>query len=124
MMPLMFASPEGNGFCAACLLLTQSAHQTCSARECENVTQGSKMISYNPVIADSVVFTGHECNDEISSRFLVALRRYGRSQRMRSKQINYTELAFCLRNSHPQDFLTLFGKDFASLVMLRGGTSR
>src|SRR5262249_41215543 len=82
------------------------------------------MISYNPVIADSVVFTGHECNDEISSRFLVALRRYGRSQRMRSKPLNYTELAFCLRNSHPQDFLTLFGKDFASLVMLRGGTSR
>jgi hypothetical protein len=32
-------------------------------------------------------------------------------------------LAFYLRNSHPLDFLTLFGKDFASLVMLRGGTS-
>ena len=37
---------------------------------------------------------------------------------------NFTELAFYLRNSHPLDFLTLFGKDFASLVMLRGRTSR
>ena len=82
------------------------------------------MISYNPVIADSVVFTGHECNDEISSRFLVGLRRYGRSQRMRSKPLNSTELAFSLRNSHPQDFLMLFGKDLGSLVILRDRTSR
>jgi hypothetical protein len=42
---------------------------------------------------------------------------------MRSKPLNFTALAFYLRNSHPLDFLTLFGKDFASLVMLRGGTS-
>ena len=51
-------------------------------------------------------------------------RPYGRSQCMRSKPLNFTELVFYLRNSHPLDFLTLFGKDFASLAMLRGGTSR
>ena len=82
------------------------------------------MTSYNPVIADGVVLTGHACNDEILSRFLVALRLCGRSRRMRSKPLNVTELAFYLRNFHPLDFLTLFGKDFASLVMLRGGISR
>ena len=88
------------------------------------VTQRSKLTSYNLVIADGVVLTGHACNDEISSRFSVVLRPYGRSRRMRSKPLNFTELAFYLRNSHRLDFLTLFGKDFASLVMLRGGTSR
>ena len=89
-----------------------------------NVTQRSKVTSYNLVIAGGVVFTGHACNDEISSRFSVVLRPYGRSRRMRSKPLNFTELAFYLRNSHPLDFLTLFGKDFATLVMLRGRTSR
>jgi hypothetical protein len=67
---------------------------------------------------------GYACNDEISSRFSVVLRPYGRSRRVRSKPLNFTELAFYLRNFRPLDFLTLFGKDFASLVMLRGGTSR
>jgi hypothetical protein len=61
-----------------------------------------------------VVLTGHACNDEISSRFSVVLRPYGRSRRMRSKPLNFIALAFYLRNSHPLDFLTLFGKDFAS----------
>jgi hypothetical protein len=55
---------------------------------------------------------------------LVVLRPHGRSRHTRSKPLNFTALAFYLRNSHPLDFLTLFGKDFASLVMLRGGTSR
>ena len=87
-------------------------------------TQRSKVTSYNLVIADGVVLTGHTCNDEISLPFSVVLRPYGRSQRMRSKPLNFTELAFYLRNFRPLDFLTLSGKDFASLVMLRGGTSR
>ena len=37
---------------------------------------------------------------------------------------NYIELASCLRNSRPPGCLTLFGKGFASLVMLRGRTLR
>jgi hypothetical protein len=65
---------------------------------------------------------GHTCNDDISLPFSVVL--HGRLQCMRSKPLSFTELAFYLRNCHPPDFLTLFGKDFASLVMLRGGTSR
>jgi len=67
---------------------------------------------------------GDTCNDDISLPFSVVLRPYGRSQRMRSKALNVTELVFYLRHSHPVYFLTLFGKDFASLVMLRGATSR
>ena len=39
-------------------------------------------------MADSVVLTGHTCNDEISLPFSVVLRPYGRSQRMRSKPLN------------------------------------
>src|SRR5262249_30715552 len=66
----------------------------------------------------------HACNDEISSRFSVVLRPYGRSRRMRSKPPHFTEFASYLRNSHPLDFLMLFGRDLASWVMLRGGTSR
>ena len=67
---------------------------------------------------------GHTCNDEISSRFSLVLRPHGRSRRTRSRPLNSTELAFCPRNSHLPDFLTLFGKGSASLVMLRGRTSR
>jgi hypothetical protein len=66
----------------------------------------------------------HACSDEISLRFSVVPRPHGRSQRVRSKPLNFTELAFYLRNSRPLDFLTLFGKVFASLAMSRGGTSR
>ena len=68
--------------------------------------------------------TGAYCNDEISSRFSLVLRQHGRSRRTRSKPLNFTELAFCPRNSHRPDFLTLFGKGSASLVMLRDRTSR
>ena len=81
------------------------------------------MTSYNLVIADGVVLTGHACNDEISSRFSVVLPPYGRSRRIRSNPLNLTELAFYLRSSHRLDFWTLFGRDCASLVMLRDGTS-
>jgi putative tryptophan/tyrosine transport system substrate-binding protein len=72
-----------------------------------------------------VAHTGaYTCKDEISSGFSVVLRPRGRFSWVRSRPINFTELAFCPRNSHPPDFLRLFGKDFASLVMLRGRTSR
>ena len=54
----------------------------------------------------------------------MVLQPHGRLSRVRSRPVNFTELAFCPRNSHRPDFLTLFGRGSASLVMLRGTTSR
>ena len=82
------------------------------------------MTSYNLASHMAWSLRGHTCNDEISSRFSLVLRPHGRSRRTRSRPLNSTELAFYPRNSHPPDFLTLFGKGSASLVMLRGKTSR
>ena len=71
-----------------------------------------------------MALTEAHCNDEISLRFSLVLRQHGRSRRTRSRPLNSTELAFYPRNSHRPDFLMLFGRGSASLVMLRDRTSR